>query len=96
MTFSSPECSYDQASFCSKGWMLRYLAQLGVNKPSVIPCAAQLLKALGVDGLTEGSFIPPSTSYELFLLPEQPHPVPELYSSPENRMEKSVLDVYRY
>jgi hypothetical protein len=37
------------------------LVQLGVNKPSVIPCAAQLLKVLGVDGLTEGSFMPPSS-----------------------------------
>jgi len=36
--------------------------QLGVNKPSVISCAAQLLKVLGVDDLTEGSFMPPSTS----------------------------------
>jgi hypothetical protein len=36
--------------------------QLGVNKPSVINCTAQLLKVLGVDGLTEGSFMPPSTS----------------------------------
>jgi hypothetical protein len=38
-----------------------YLMQLGVNKPSVITCAAQLLKVLGVDDLTEGSFIPPNT-----------------------------------
>jgi hypothetical protein len=36
--------------------------QLGVNKPPVIPCAAQLLKVLGVDDLAEGSFMPPSTS----------------------------------
>ena len=28
-----------------------HLVQLGVNKPSVIPCAAQLLKVLGVDDL---------------------------------------------
>jgi hypothetical protein len=51
---------------CSKGSQTAssfngesFLVQLGVNKPSVIPCAAQLLKVLGVYDLTEGAFIPP-------------------------------------
>jgi len=35
--------------------------QLGVNKATVITCAAQLLKVLGVGSLTEGSFMAPST-----------------------------------
>jgi len=48
--------------------ILRYkpvaeLVQLGVNMPSVIPCAAQLLKVLGVDDLTEASFMLPSTRH---------------------------------
>jgi hypothetical protein len=38
------------------------LVQLGVNKPSVISYTAQLLLVLGVDGLSEGSFMSPSTS----------------------------------
>lgn len=34
---------------------------LGENKPSVIPRAVQLWKALGADDLAKGSFTPPST-----------------------------------
>jgi hypothetical protein len=43
------------------------LVQLGVNKPLVITCAAQLLRVLGIDGLTGGSFMLPSTSLKVFL-----------------------------